>query len=123
LSRFESWPGSFLSGIISRSQLFPNEFSFKALPPPLQCVRDWPCESACAIASCCAFTDNVTLKGVGEVEEHFAPVCFDADQALGEPAAVRWFLNWFDETPRNEMRPALLVEVDAERPRRQAVTT
>jgi hypothetical protein len=89
------------------------------LPPPLQCVRDWPCESACAIAYCCAFPDNVTLKTVGEVEEHFAQVCFDADQALGEPAAVRWFLNWFDETPREEMRPALLVEVDAELGRRR----
>lgn len=62
----------------------------------------------------------MTLKTVGEVEEYFARVCFDADQALGEPAAVRWLLNWFDEPPREAMRPAFLVEVDAKLTRRQA---
>ena len=31
LSRFESWPGSFLSGVIIPSQSFPNVFSLKAL--------------------------------------------------------------------------------------------
>jgi hypothetical protein len=45
------------------------------------------------------------------VEEYFARLCQAADAALGEPAAVRWFLNWFDEEPRNLMRVQLLVEV------------
>ena len=49
---------------------------------------------------------------VADVEEFFARVCFEADQALGEPAACRWFLNWFDETPRQEMCAQLLPEVD-----------
>jgi hypothetical protein len=31
---------------------------------------------------------------------------------MGEPAAVRWFLNWYDETPRDEMRRKLLAEVE-----------
>ena len=46
-----------------------------------------------------------------EVEEFFARMCFEIDQRLGEPAGCRWFLNWFDETPRDEMRRLLLAEV------------
>ena len=38
-------------------------------------------------------------------------MCFAIDQRLGEPAGCRWFLNWFDETPRDEMRRLLLAEV------------
>lgn len=83
-------------------------------PPPLMCVRDWPCEAAdaiglCGVASMGGFDSDVT---VGRVEEFFARVCFDADQRLGEPAACRWFLNWFDDTPRDEMRRELLEEVE-----------
>ena len=32
-------------------------------------------------------------------------------ERLGEPAACRWFLNWFDDTPRDQMRRELLAEV------------
>ncbi len=71
-------------------------------PPPLQCVHDWPVEAACALGYCGWVGDG--LETVGEVEEFFARICFEADQALGEPAACRWFLNWFDEAPRQEMR-------------------
>jgi hypothetical protein len=52
------------------------------------------------------------LETVAEVEEFFARICFETDQALGEPAACRWFLNWFDETPRAEVRAQLLAEVN-----------
>jgi hypothetical protein len=38
-------------------------------------------------------------------------VCFETDQRLGESAGCRWFLNAFDETPRDEMRRLLLAEV------------
>ena len=44
--------------------------------------------------------------------EFFARMCFEVDQRLGEPAGCRWFLNWFDETPRDEMRRELLAEVN-----------
>ena len=54
----------------------------------------------------------VAVKTVAEVEEYFARICFEADQVLGEPAACRWFLNWFDETAREEMRRLLLPEID-----------
>jgi hypothetical protein len=52
------------------------------------------------------------LETVAEVEEFFARMCFEVDQRVGEPAGCRWFLNWFDETPREEMRAELLAEVE-----------
>lgn len=79
-------------------------------PPPLLCVQDWPVEAACALGVCGWLGD--LLDTVGQVEEHFAKCCFEADQRLGEPAACRWFLNWFDDTPRDDMRRDLLAEVE-----------
>jgi hypothetical protein len=79
-------------------------------PPPLQCVQDWPVEAACGLGFCGWQGDR--LETVAEVEEFFARACFEADQRLGEPAGVRWFLNWFDETPRDVMRSQLLAEVN-----------
>ena len=78
-------------------------------PPPMQCVLDWPVEGACALGYCAWQGDG--LESVGEVEEFFARACFEADQRLGEPAACRWFLNWYDDVPREEMRTLLLAEV------------
>jgi hypothetical protein len=79
-------------------------------PPPLLCVHDWPVEGACAVGYC--GWQGEGLETVGEVEEFFARSCFEADQRLGEPAACRWFLNWFDDTPRDQMRRDLLSEVE-----------
>ena len=79
-------------------------------PPPLQCVQDWPVEAACVLGYCAWQGEG--LETVAEVEEYFARACFEADQLLGEPAACRWFLNWYDDTPRYEMRRLLLAEVD-----------
>jgi hypothetical protein len=79
-------------------------------PPPLMCVQEWPVEAACALGYCGWQGDG--LETVAEVEEFFARMCFEVDQRLGEPAACRWFLNWFDETPRDEMRRDLLAEVN-----------
>lgn len=79
-------------------------------PPPLLCVQDWPVEGACALGFCGWHGDG--LESVGEVEEFFAKCCFEADNRLGEPAACRWFLNWFDDTPRDDMRRDLLSEVE-----------
>jgi hypothetical protein len=80
------------------------------VPPPLMCVQDWPVEAACVLGFCGWQGDG--LETVGEVEEYFARMCFEADKALGEPAACRWFLNWFDECPRTEARQELLAEVN-----------
>jgi hypothetical protein len=79
-------------------------------PPPLQCVRDWPVEKACALGYCGWQAEG--LDSVAEVEEFFARLCFEVDKRLGEPAGCRWFLNWFDETPRVEMRRLLLTEIN-----------
>ncbi len=79
-------------------------------PPPLMCVQDWPIEATCALGYC--GWQGEDLETVGEVEEFFARCCFEADQRLGEAAACRWFLNWFDDTPREEMREELLGEVE-----------
>lgn len=78
-------------------------------PPPLMCCQDWPVEAACALGFC--GWQGEDLETVGQVEEYFARLCFEADQRLGEPAACRWFLNHFDDTPRNEMRAELAQEV------------
>jgi len=79
-------------------------------PPPLMCVQEWPVEAACALGFCGWQGDG--LETVAEVEEFFARMCFEIDQRVGEPAGCRWFLNWFDETPRDEMRRELLAEVN-----------
>src|SRR5262245_59177443 len=64
-------------------------------PPPLQCVEDWPVEGACGLSYC--GWQGEYLETVAEVEEFFARCCFEADRLLGEPAACRWFLNWYDD--------------------------
>lgn len=79
-------------------------------PPPLMCVQEWPVEAACALGYC--GWQGEGLGTVGEVEEFFARCCFEADERLGEPAACRYFLNWFDDTPRAEMLGLLLEEVN-----------
>lgn len=86
-------------------------------PPPLQCLATWPVESACAIGFCGWKGDG--LDTVGEVEEFFFRMCFDADARLGEPSACRWFLCWFDDTPRELLRKELLPEVIREIERRE----
>lgn len=77
-------------------------------PPPLVTCQDWPLEAGCLTAYCWWKSGMTT---VGQTEEKFAETCFQVDQRLGEPAGCRWLLNWFDETPREEMRRALLPEV------------
>lgn len=53
-----------------------------------------------------------------DADDYFARTCHAIDELLGEPAGCRWFLNWYDETPRDEMRVALLAEVQREQERR-----
>jgi hypothetical protein len=83
--------------------------SATTLPAPLQAADRLPCEGACLLAY--AGWRGKGLKTVGEVECYFACVCQEVDEILGEPAGCRWFLNWFDDTPREQMRQELLAEV------------
>lgn len=78
-------------------------------PPPTRCVEDRPVEGACLLGLC--GWKGLGLVTVGAVEEYFARLCYEIDQRLNEPAGCRWLLNWFDETPREEMRLQLLAEV------------
>jgi hypothetical protein len=79
-------------------------------PPPLQAVLDWPVEGCCAVSLTGWLGDGLTT--VGAVSEYFARLCHQADERLGEPGAVRYFLNWFDDTDRRIMRWQLLAEVN-----------
>ena len=88
-------------------------------PPPLRCVADWPVEAACALGLC--GWKGLGLITVNDVEEYFARMCYEIDLRLGEPAGCRWFLNWFDETPREEMRQLLLAEVGRTLAQREAI--
>jgi hypothetical protein len=86
-------------------------------PPPLACVTDWPVEGACAVAYGIWKGGGTGL--VGDVEEAFAKACFNCDEALDETAGCRWFLNFFDDTPRDEVRRLLVPEVVRELNRRR----
>jgi hypothetical protein len=79
-------------------------------PPPAEVFHEEAVEGACALGFCGWKGDG--LKTVAEVEEFFIRTCRIADDALGEPGVCRFFLNWFDETPRLDMRQHLLQEIN-----------
>lgn len=81
-------------------------------PPPLACAYDWPVDAACAVAF--ALWKGEGLVTVNEVEQRFFDVCLAAEQLLGEEAAARHLLSWWDETPRAKARRELLAEVEGE---------
>jgi len=60
-------------------------------------------------------------RTVGQIDEFFARTCEAADAVFNEPAACRYFLNWFDDVPRAEMRRELLAEVTQALQSRQAL--
>ena len=88
-------------------------------PPPLMEFTDLCVDGACPLGYCAWQGEG--LQTVGEVEEWFARMCFEVDKRLGEPAGCRWFLNWVDETPREEMRTQLLAEVEEAIAQRQSL--
>mgnify|MGYP001559826197 CR=1 FL=1 len=77
-----------------------------------------PVEAACAIGY--VGWKGEGLKRVGEVNDFFGQICFQADELLNETCGgVRWFLSWFDDTPRDEMRLRLIPEIQREQARRE----
>lgn len=127
MSEMENWRRVFREGfapLLTRSQLEALRDAIRnddrrliqgatTSPPPLMAVADWPVEGACLLGHC-----GVTECGgfgvakVGQVEEVFARLCFEADRRLGEPAACRFLLNSFDNWNRDEMRHLMLPEVE-----------
>ena len=79
-------------------------------PPPLDVLLDCTVEGTCAVSYCGWRGEG--LCSVGKVEEYFHRICDAADRAFEEPAACRYFLNWFDDVPREQMRRELLAEVN-----------
>ncbi len=79
-------------------------------PVPMLCNYDLLCQCACPIS----FLGWKTgMETVGEVEAFFQRTTFAAAIALGEQEAVRWLINWWDESPRETARNDLLAEVQA----------
>jgi hypothetical protein len=79
-------------------------------PPALQALSQRPVETACALGYCGWQGEGLTR--VGEVEDYFQRICDGADERMAERAVCRFFLNWYDDTPRDAMRPLLLAEVE-----------
>lgn len=81
------------------------------VPPPLLSLADCQCAGGDAIGF--ALWQGLDLQTVGEVEQAFARLCYECDQRVGEPASVRWFLNWWDDASRVDAFAVLLSEVDS----------
>ncbi len=79
-------------------------------PPALEVLADEEVAGACALGFC--FWQGDGRRSVGAVTADFSRLCQTADEVLGEPAACRRFLDWFDATPRSAMRRQLLPEVE-----------
>lgn len=77
-------------------------------PPPLQAVQDWPIEAGDAIIACFWKGEPITVQ---KAEEAFAKTAYECDMRMGETAVFRHYLNWYDDTPRPNMRRELLREV------------
>jgi hypothetical protein len=86
------------------------------IPAPDRPVWLNPVEAACVLGFCGWKGEN--LETVESVEEYFGALCLRADQVLGAHSACRYFLNWYDDTPRERMRRELLAEVVREQTRR-----
>ena len=88
-------------------------------PRIIQKATTSPCDflpnAAAQVCGACALAyagwQGLGLRTVGEVSDFFTRTCNQADEALGEPAACRHFLDWFDHTRRHHMRQQLLEEV------------
>jgi hypothetical protein len=86
-------------------------------PLPLYPRACRPVQGACPIAF--AGWKGNGLLIVADLEEFFARVIFGAGERLGDPTGARYFLNWWDDSPRAEARRELLAEVRRELARRR----
>lgn len=89
-------------------------------PLPLACTQDWPVEGSCPWAFI-LWQGEQEAPTVGPLVDRWTLLCCEVDAAYSEPGAVRHFLNYWDERPREEVRAALLAEVQQELRRREGV--
>lgn len=68
--------------------------------------------------TCYGFWRKGGLETIGDIETKFSELCYEADEKLGEPAFCRWYLNWVDSCPRDEMFSVMLREVRLEQDKR-----
>lgn len=89
-------------------------------PIPVAIFADAPVEGACAVAF--GLWQGHGFDRVGSLHLAFRRLCRSADDLLDEALASTAFINWFDATPRDEMRRLLLAEIEqqANEPRRAA---
>lgn len=87
-------------------------------PLPVAIFHDCAVEKACAVGFC--LWQGAGLDRVGALHRAFRRLCASADDLLDEPLGTVAFLNWFDQTPRDEMRRLLADEVRRLLPRDQA---
>jgi len=86
------------------------------LPVPYILRLDDPVEAACAIGYCGWKGEG--LNTVNDVEHYFGNQCSNASQRMGQELSSGWFLNWWDDNPREVVVPKLrdmVVEVLEER--------
>jgi hypothetical protein len=81
------------------------------MPPPLECLHDWPVEGADLLAY--PGWRGQGLKTVKEVEEAAWALKSAIDARLGEGAA-KVLLAWYDATPRADVLAVLLGETERE---------
>jgi hypothetical protein len=79
-------------------------------PLPIALFADAAVEGACAVGFC--LWQGCGLNRVGALHQAFRRLCASADDLLDEPLGTIAFLNWFDETPRADMRRDLLLEIE-----------
>jgi hypothetical protein len=79
-------------------------------PPALEALCGQPVERACALGYCGWQGDG--RRRVGEIDDYFQRLCDAADERMAERAVCRFFVNWYDDTPRDQMRRQLLAEVE-----------
>lgn len=78
-------------------------------PLPVAIFHDCAVEKACAVGFC--LWQGTGHDRVGTLHLAFRRLCASADDLLDEPLATVAFLNWFDQTPRDEMRRQLAAEI------------
>jgi len=91
-------------------------------PPPLQMFENEPVVGCCPIAFA-ASDGEAAQRTVGEVETAFALTYWRAGEALNEPTIGRHFANYWDDTPIEQARRELLVEVEVALAGRKSLTS